>query len=76
LHDTTPDRISEGPIKRGVVVTLRSIQHQVERSGSGSVMALLPILQGVSPETPKFWGARCNLEPMVANEEEVIRALS
>jgi len=44
-------------------------------SGSGKVMAFLPMVQSVSPETPKFWGSRSDLEPVVTNEEEIIRAL-
>jgi len=42
--DTTPDRILERAVKEGIVVTFRSIQHQVEGGSSGSMMAFLPIL--------------------------------
>ena len=36
---------------------------------------LLPVLQSVSAVCPKFGHARCDLEPMMTNEEEVVRAL-
>ena len=75
LHDATPDCVLEGFVKVGTRVAFVSIQHQVEGSGSGKVVAFLPILQSVSPETPKFWGSRRDLEPVVANEEEVPRTL-
>ena len=34
-----------------------------------------PLLQSVTPKRPKFRGARGDLEPVVANEEEVVRAI-
>jgi len=75
LRDTTPDRVLEGYVEGDTRVAFVSIQHQVEWDGSGTVMALLPILQSVSPETPKFWGSRRDFKPVVANEEEIVRAL-
>ena len=76
LCDASSDRILEGFIEGNARVAFASVQHHVERSGSGTAMAFLPILQGVSPETPEFRGKRRNLEPVVTNEEEVVRALS
>jgi len=75
LDDMTPDRVLKGVAEEDGRVGFASIQHQVEGSGSGIIMALLSVLQGVSPETPEFWGAGCDLEPMVANEEEIVRTL-
>ena len=39
------------------------------------MMAFLPVLERVYPVTPKFWSLRCDLEPVVADEEEIARAL-
>ena len=75
LHDATPDRILEGFIEGGVGVIFIRIQHQVEGCSSGTGMTFLPILQSVPPEAPEFRGERRTLEPVVANEEEVVRAL-
>ena len=75
LHDVTPDRVPEGFIEEDGGVGFVDDQHQVEGRDSETIMTFLPILQSVSPEAPKFWGAGCDLEPVVADEEEVIRAL-
>ena len=74
LRNAVSDRIPEGFIER---VRAKSIvgKHKVEWSGAGTVMALLPVLERVSPETPKFRGVGCNFEPVVANEDEIVRAL-
>ena len=74
LHNATPDCILEGFIEGGGVAFI-SIVHQVEWGGRGTVMAFLPVPERVSPETPKFRGVRCDLEPVVTNEEELVRAL-
>jgi len=76
LNDATSDRDLEGFVEGDTGIASASVQHQVERGGSGTVMAFLPIFQGVSPETPEFWGERRNLEPVMAHEEEVVRAPS
>jgi len=55
----------------GVGVIFIPIQHQVEGSGFGKVMAFLPILQSVSPETPEFWGLRCDLESVMAKRRKL-----
>jgi len=75
LPDATPNRVLEGFVEEDTRVTFSPVQHQVEGSGSGTVMAFPPVLQSVSPETPKFWGSRRDFEPVVANEEEIVRAL-
>jgi len=75
LHDATPDRILEGFIEGSTRIMFVIIQDQVEGSSSGTGMTSLPIPQRVPPEAPEFWGERCNLEPVVTNEEEVVRAL-
>jgi hypothetical protein len=33
-----------------------------------------PILESTPPETPNFWSARGHLEPVMANEQEVVRS--
>ena len=73
LNDPSPDHTVEGPIHAVVGVTFISIQHQVDGDDSRTVMSSPPFLEGVSPETPNLWSARCNFEPVVANEEEVVR---
>ena len=75
LYDSAPDRILEGFIEGDMTAVSTFVQHQVEGSGHRTAMTFLPILQSVAPETPKFRGARRNLEPMVANEEEIVGAL-
>ena len=34
-----------------------------------------PIFQVITPETPNLWGARGDLEPVMAHQEEVVRSL-
>ena len=75
LHDATPDRILEGRIE-GVLVAFESAQHQVKGGGSGTVVPFFPVPKSVSPEVPKLRGARCDLEPVVADEEKVVRTPS
>ena len=70
LHDATPDRIPEGPIE-GDARAATPVQHQAEGGGSRTAMLFLPVQQSFSPEVPKFWGARCDREPVVADEEVV-----
>ena len=67
-----PECILEGLVEGIVKGDVRSYQQKLEGGASGKVMALLPISQSVSPEAPKFRSARCDLEPVVANEEEVV----
>ena len=51
------------------------LEHQVEWSGPRAMAESSPILRGVTPETPNFRSPRGDLEPMMANEEEVVRSL-
>jgi len=75
LRDATPDRILEGFVEEEIRVGFVSIQHQVEVGGScQTAITFLPVPQSGSPEAPKFRGARRDLEPVVANEEEIVRA--
>ena len=74
LHNTTSDRLLEGLIE-GARGTIKSAKHQVEWGGCGTAIVFLPVLERVSPETPKFRSVGCDLEPVVANEEEIVRAL-
>jgi len=59
------------------VIVPVEIQDQVERSGPKTVpvMPSRPVLRGVSPETPNLRGRRGDFEPVVADEEEVVRLL-
>ena len=75
LYDTSPDCVLEGFVEKVSRVGCILVQHQVEWSDSGTFMVFHPIPQGGSPEAPEFWGAGCDLEPMVANEEEVVTTL-
>ena len=75
LVGITPNRVPEGFTEEDSTVGFASPQHQVDGSSSGMIMALLPILKGVSPEAPQLRSAGCDLKPMVANEEEVVRPL-
>ena len=34
-----------------------------------------PISQVIAPKTPQLWGARGDLEPVVADEQEIVRSL-
>lgn len=69
------DCTSEGIVEKGSGIAPDSelVKHQVDRDSYGVMMAFPPFHQGVSPETPKLRSARSDLEPMVANEEEVVR---
>ena len=75
LPNATSDRILEGFIEGGVGVALVFVQYQVEGSSPGPAMAFRPILESISPEVPKFRSAICDLEPVVANKEEIVTAL-
>lgn len=61
-----------GAIEVIVFVVAMVTQHQVEQSGLRTMAPSSPVYQSVSPETPKFWSARSDLEPMMTDEEEVV----
>ena len=50
-------------------------EHQVKWIGPRMTVPSSPILRGIAPETPNLWSPRGDLEPMMANEEEVVRSL-
>ena len=51
------------------------VQHQIEWSANpGTKTPPLLVFQVVAPKSPKLQGAQSHLEPVVANEEEVIRS--
>ena len=54
---------------------IRRVERKVEGNGPGTLIALRPLLGSVTPEIPKLRGVGGNLEPMVTNEEEVVRTL-
>ena len=68
---TIPQYIAQGHVER-VTITIDT-QDQVERSGPRTMMPPRPVFEGVTPETPKLWGTRGDLEPMMTNEEKVVR---
>ena len=74
LNNATFDRILEVLIE-GARATSVLVKHQVDWSGSRTVAVFLPLLERVSPKIPEFRGVGCDLEPVVANEEEIVRAL-
>ena len=61
LHDVTSDRALEGFVEEDVRVVFVFIQHQVEGSGSGTVVPLLPILRCVSPYPRISGGTRVDM---------------
>jgi len=50
------------------------IQDQMERGGSRANAPLLPVLWTVASKTPEFGSVRGDLEPRVADQEEVVGA--
>ena len=77
-----PDSVSGGTILEyveqggveGRIVVLYT-QDQIEWSGPGTATPSCPVFGGVSPETPKLGSARGDVEPVTANEQEVVRFL-
>ena len=51
------------------------IRYQVERGGRRMMTVPCPVHWGVTPEIPKFWSARGNLEPVMTNKQEIMRFL-
>jgi hypothetical protein len=52
------------------------VQHKIDWRGSRTGVLSLPVFQTVTPETPELRGATGDFEPVVTDEEEVVRALS
>ena len=75
---TISERILERIVETGLWIAHVSlpVQHKVEETNSRTAMPFLPFPQSISPETPKLRSTRCDLEPVVADEEEVERALA
>jgi len=57
---------------RMVTVKRMTTQYQVEGSGSGMRIPPRPVLEVVTPEAPKLRSTRGDLEPVMANEQEVV----
>ena len=55
-----------------VIVT----KYKVQWSGPRTAVPPSPVLRGVSPETPNLWSLRSDLEPVTADEEEIVRSLA
>ena len=62
-----------GTIESAIVVV--NIQYEVERGSCRAVTTPRLVHWGVTPETPKFWSARGNLEPVMTNKQEIMRFL-
>jgi len=60
--------------KGALPVGVQNIQHQVDGGSSGTAAPLFPSLQRIPPKGPQLRGAGSDLEPMVTDEEEVIRS--
>ena len=63
--------VTQGFVERAIAVI--TVQDQVERGGRRTVTPACPFRWGLAPETPNLWGAQSDLEPMVANEQEIAR---
>ena len=50
------------------VVMIRVFQYQVERCDRRSGVQLCQVPESVAPKTPKLWGTRSYLEPVMADE--------
>jgi hypothetical protein len=79
LSDSIPggtilNHIEQGGVE-AAIGPIMAIQYQVEWSGPRTAIPSRPVLEGVAPETPKLWGARGDLGPVMANEEEVMGSL-
>lgn len=61
-------------IELGGVEKIRNVasQYQVEGGGCRAAAPPGPVLGSVAPETPKFCSVQGHLEPVVANEQEVV----
>ena len=72
-----PERILQGFVEGlRLSSTPRPVQHKIERGGYIGIRALsLPVFQTVTPEAPELREAAGDFEPVVTNEEEVVRAL-
>ena len=72
------ERVLNGMVDKGLRSCTRSIvQDQVYRGRLRmTTEPLLPVLQSVSTVGPKLRGVGRDLEPMIANEEEVVRVLA
>ena len=60
---------------RSVLSEPPSVEYEIEWGRLVSKVSLRPILQVITPETSNLWGARGDLEPVMANQEEVVRSL-
>ena len=71
---TFPERVPQVFIENSILV-VPPVQDEVESRGSRTEVPFFPVFQTVTPGIPQFWGVKCDLEPVVTNEEEVVRAL-
>ena len=66
---------SEPPFVKAAISERPSVEYEIEWGRLVSKVSSRPILQVITPETPNLWGARSDLEPVMANQEEVVRSL-
>ena len=52
-----------------------AVQKEVEGEDSGTKVPAFPVFQIVAPGIPQSWGEIGDLEPVVTDEEEVVRPL-
>ena len=69
-----PERVPQGFIENSIVAC-PPVQKEVEGEGSGTKVPAFPVSQIVTPGIPQSWGEIGDLEPVVTDEEEVVRAL-
>ena len=51
------------------------VQHEIDETGSRTLIAPRPLVQAVAPKRPKLRGVGSDLEPVVADEEEIVGPL-
>ena len=68
---TILEYVAQGGVEITVVAVI-TVQDQVEWNSPGTTAPSGPVLQGVAPETPNLRSPRGDLEPVMANEEEVV----
>ena len=68
---TVPEYVAQGGVEMTILAFI-AVQDQVEWSSPRTMGPSSPILRSTSPETPKVRSPRGDLEPVMANEEEVV----
>ena len=70
-----PEHVSQNFVERPISV-MEFIQYKVDWGrDSRKKVPPPPVFQIIAPEAPQFWGVARDSEPVVANEEDVVRIL-